>query len=294
MIETRLLTYFLAIAREQSITRAAETLHVSQPTLSKQMMDLEDQLGSKLLIRGKKKVTLTEEGQFLRSRAQEMLALMESTETVFRNGEEVIGGDIHFGCGETPAMEFITEIFKDITNEYPHVHFHLFSGYANTITEYIDKGLLDVGLLLGPAVYEKYDYLDLKRSDVFGLLMRSDHPLAGKSSLALSDLSDIPLIFPSQTYGGHQQLSTVDFDPSALNIVGTYNLIFNAIFMVQQGIGSAFCIDHLVPVTKESGLVFRPFDPAVTIHNYLITKKFQTFSPAVRLLLNRVREKLEP
>lgn len=290
MIETRLLYYFLAIAREQSITRAAERLHITQPTLSKQMMELEAQLGRQLLIRGKKRVTLTEEGAYFRSRAQEMVDLMEKTESAFRAEEELVGGDIYLGCGETPAMEFITSIFKQMQTEYPGLSFHIHSGDAGTVLERLDKGLLDAGLLLGPMQQEKYDYLDLDRSDIFGLLMPKDSPLTQKEALSLTDLRGIPLIFPDQTYSGRQRLEWFGPDRESLHIVATYNLIYNATFMVEQGMGYAFCLGDLVHTDQRRNLTFRPFSPALKVDLYIVTKKYQTFSTAVKLFLERLRE----
>lgn len=290
MIETRLLYYFLAIAREQSITRAAEALHITQPTLSKQIMDLEAQLGKQLIIREKKKLALTEEGEFLRGRAQEMISILEKTESVLRE-EELVGGDIYFGCGETPAMEFITEIFREIQADYPHVHFHIYSGDAGAVLERLDKGLLDLGLLIGPRQQEKYDYLSLRRRDVFGLLMPKDCPMAKKNAISLDDLKGIPLIFSNQTYTGQQRLEWFGARFDMLDIVATYNLIYNATFMVEQGMGYAFCLGNLVQPGNRN-LTFRPFTPALAVDLYLVTKKYQAFSPAVKVFLNRLQEKL--
>ncbi len=292
MIETRLLYYFLAIAREQSITKAAEALHITQPTLSKQMMELEAQLGTKLMIRGKKKIILTEEGTFLRSRAQEMIHLMEQTESVFYGDEETLHGDICLGCGETPAMEFITGIYKKLQAEYPDIHLHIYSGDADSVMERLEKGLLDLGLLLGPMQHEKYDYLHLNKSDRYGLLMPEDCPLAQKATVSFDDLQGIPLIFPAQTYSRHQRLEWFDADYDSLNITATYNLIYNATFMVEQGIGYAFCLGNLVDTEGNRRLAFRPFYPALKVELFIVTKKHQTFSPAARLFMNRIREEL--
>ena len=293
MIETRLLYYFLAIAREQSITKAAETLHVTQPTLSKQMMELEAQLGKQLLIRGKKKITLTEEGAFLRAQAQEMINLMEKTESAFKADEEIIGGDIYIGCGETPAMEFITELFKEIQTDYPGIHFHIYSGDADAVLERLDKGLLDAGLLLGPVQQEKYDYINIFKSDIYGLLMPRDCSLAEKQTVSVADLYNIPLIFSGQTYAGHQRLEWFGVDYDSLNIVATYNLIYNATFMVEQGMGYAFCLGNLVSTDGNRNLAFRPFSPDLKIDLFIVTKKYQTFSPAAKIFLSYLREKLQ-
>ncbi|MCB7064621.1 LysR family transcriptional regulator [Enterocloster citroniae] len=292
-METRLLYYFLAIAREQSITKAAETLHVTQPTLSKQMMELEAQLGKQLLIRGKKKITLTEEGAFLRAQAQEMINLMEKTESAFKADEEIIGGDIYIGCGETPAMEFITELFKEIQTDYPGIHFHIYSGDADAVLERLDKGLLDAGLLLGPMQQEKYDYINIFKSDIYGLLMPRDCSLAEKQTVSVADLYNIPLIFSAQTYAGHQRLEWFGVDYDSLNIVATYNLIYNATFMVEQGMGYAFCLGNLVSTDGNRNLAFRPFSPDLKIDLFIVTKKYQTFSPAAKIFLSYLREKLQ-
>nr|WP_270289277.1 LysR family transcriptional regulator [Enterocloster citroniae] len=292
-METRLLYYFLAIAREQSITKAAETLHVTQPTLSKQMMELEAQLGKQLLIRGKKKITLTEEGAFLRAQAQEMINLMEKTESAFKADEEIIGGDIYIGCGETPAMEFITELFKEIQTDYPGIHFHIYSGDADAVLERLDKGLLDAGLLLGPMQQEKYDYINIFKSDIYGLLMPRDCSLAEKQTVSVADLYNIPLIFSAQTYAGHQRLEWFGVDYDSLNIVATYNLIYNATFMVEQGMGYAFCLGNLVSTDGNRNLAFRPFSPDLKIDLFIVTKKYQTFSPAAKIFLSHLREKLQ-
>ena len=283
MIETRLLHYFLAIAREQSITRAAEVLHISQPTLSKQMMDLEAQLGKTLLIRGRKSVTLTEDGAYLRTRAQEIIDLMEQTETALLSDSKLISGDIYLGCGETLAMERITRIFKRIHDEYPQVHFHLYSGAADSVLSRLDKGLLDVGLLISPIQQEKYDYLPLGFKDHFGLLMPSDDPLTKQETISVQTLSSLPLIVPNQRHTGLVN------EESALNIVATYELIYNATFMLEQGMGYAVTLDGLVDTKGARKLAFRPLDTSIQMEWFLVTKKYQNFSPAARLFLSEVK-----
>ncbi|MDE6212798.1 MAG: LysR family transcriptional regulator, partial [Lachnospiraceae bacterium] len=161
MIETRLLQYFLAVAEEQSITKAAEYLHISQPTLSKQMMDLEESLGKQLLIRGRKRITLTEEGTYLRGRAQEIISLMDKTESAFRENEQNITGDVYIGCGEHRSTFSIMRLIRTIQEEYPDIRFHFFSSNADAITERLDNGLLDMGFLLEPEISPRYDYQKL-------------------------------------------------------------------------------------------------------------------------------------
>lgn len=289
MIETRHLYYFLAVAREQNITRAAEALHLTQPTLSKQLMDLERQLGKQLFIRGKRKITLTDEGAFLRNKAQEMLDLMEKTEAAFNEPDTAIGGDIYLGCGETAAMEHIADIFKEIQTEYPEINFHTYSADADSVLERLDKGLLDIGLLLGPIRQEKYDYINIHKKDTFGLLMTKDSPLAKQELISVEQIKDLPLIFAQQTFSGHQQLDWFGFDYSSLNVVATYNLIYNATFMVEKGIGYALCLSNLVN-TAGRNLTFRPIVPELSVDLYIVTKKYETFSPAVKLFIEKVKD----
>ena len=242
MIETRLLRYFLAVAREQNITRAAETLYVTQSTLSKQMMDLEKQLGKKLFVRGKRKLFLTEEGEFLRGRAQEILNLIENTEDAFQTGAERIRGHITIGCGETIAMDEIARLLAEFHRLHPDVQLHTHSGDADMILERLDKGLVDMGLLLGPIRQEKYEYLNLHKKDIYGLLMPSDCDLAQQKAINIDQLKALPLILSEQTFSGHQDLEWFGADYSVLNVAATYNLIYNATFLVEHGIGYALCL----------------------------------------------------
>ncbi len=288
MIETRLLHYFLAIAREQNITKAAESLFVTQSTLSKQMMDLEKQLGKQLFIRGKRKITLTEEGTYLRNRAQEIMELIDNTEAAFRANDESLGGDITIGCGETAVMDVITEQFAEFHRRYPDVKFHTHSGDADMVLDRLDKGLVDMGLLLGPIRQEKYDYLNIRQSDTFGLLMPKDCELASQKTVSMEQLKTLPLILAEQTFLGHQELEWFGADYTSMNIVATYNLIYNATFMAERGIGYVLCIDRLVN-TKGRNLTFRPIVPKLSVGLYIVTKKYQTFSPAVKEFLEQLR-----
>ena len=290
MIETRLLQYFLAIAEEQSITKAAEYLHISQPTLSKQMMDLEESLGKQLLIRGRKKVTLTEEGTYLRGRAQEIISLMDKTESAFRENEQSITGDVYIGCGEHRSTFSIMQIIRTIQEEYPDIRFHFFSSNADAITERLDKGLLDMGFLLEPEISPRYDYQKLKLRETWGILMRKDSPRASKEEITFSELADLPLIMPSQT-SNRNHLTTFFADEMVEpHIVSTYNLIYNAGLMVEAGMGYALCIDELINTAGNHPLTFRPLSPLLQSDVYLFTKKYQVFSKAAKLFLNRLEK----
>lgn len=289
MIENRTLRYFLAIAQEQSITRAAEYLHITQPTLSKQMMDLEAQLGKQLFIRGPKRILLTEEGAYLRGKAQEIISLMETTEASFRDSEQIITGDVNLGCGEHRSSYPIMQLIKRIQDEYPGIHFHVFSGNADAITERLNKGLLDVGILLDPIPDPRYDYRKIPLQETWGVLLRKDDPLAEYEELTLEQLAGLPLLAPSQN-SNHLFLEE-RFSAAGLpfTVAVTYNLIYNASLMVEAGIGYALCIDDLVNTANDSPLAFRPLAPRMQSDVYLFTKKYQVFSKAAKLFLARLK-----
>lgn len=288
MIETRLLQYFLAVAEEQSITKAAEYLHISQPTLSKQMMDLEESLGKQLLIRGRKKVTLTEEGTFLRGRAQEIISLMDKTESAFRENEQSISGDVYIGCGEHRSTFSIMQIIRSIQEEYPDICFHFFSSNADAIIERLDKGLLDMGFLLEPEITPRYNYQKIPLREAWGILMRKDSPLADKEKISFTELADLPLIMPSQTSNSNRMATYFADAMTKPYIVSTYNLIYNAGLMVEAGVGYALCIDELINTAGSHPLTFRPLSPKLYSDVYLFTKKYQVFSKAAKLFLSRL------
>ncbi|MDO5574876.1 MAG: LysR family transcriptional regulator [bacterium] len=292
MIETRLLQYFLAIAREENITKAAGSLFVTQSTLSKQMMDLEQQLGKQLFIRGKRKITLTEDGIFLRNRAKEIMALMENTESALRTDSQHLCGDITIGCGETIVMDYIAKLFSSFHEQYPEVKFHTYSGDADAVLERLDKGLIDMGLLLGPMRQEKYNYLNLYKKDSFGLLMPENCALSNQDCINIDQLKSLPLILAEQTFSGHQDIEWFGTDDSVLNVVATYNLIHNATYLVEQGIGYALCLDKLVN-TNGRNLTFRPISPELSVDLYVVTKKYQAFSPAAKAFLDLIKPSIE-
>lgn len=288
MIETRLLQYFLAVAQEQSITKAAEYLHITQPTLSKQMMDLEEALGKQLLVRGRKKVTLTEEGAFLRNRAQEIISLMDKTESAFRENEQSITGDVYIGCGEYRSTVSIMQLIRSIQEEYPDICFHFFSSNADAIIERLDKGLLDMGFLLEPEISPRYDCKKLPLHEAWGILMRKDAPLAARESLSFSELADFPLIMPNQTFNSHRMATYLADAKIEPHTVATYNLIYNAGLMVEAGIGYALCIDELINTAGSHPLTFRPLAPPLYSDVYLFTKKYQVLSKAAKLFISRL------
>ncbi len=292
-MEIRVLRYFLTVAREGNITAAANYLHLTQPTLSRQIKDLEDELGQQLLIRKSRRVILTPEGMLLRKRAEEIISMVDKTEAEFSSMDNTISGDIYIGGGETQAIKLIANIMKELSNEYPGIRYHLYSGNAPDVTDRLDKGLLDFGLLIQPADLTKYDYLNLPEKDSWGVIMRQDSPLAEKEYIEKEDLLKLPLICSRQVVQlkgyGNQFAEWFGEDYKKLNIVTTFNLIYNATIMVETGMGYAITIDKLIN-TKDSSLCFRPLKPKLESRLNIIWKKYQVFSPAAELFLQRLRE----
>lgn len=287
-MELRVLRYFLAVAREQNITAAAERLYLSQPTLSKQLMDLEKELGKKLFIRGNRKITLTEEGEFLRRHAQEIIDLTDKTESAFRQSDESITGDIYIGCGETEGMRMLIKVMKKLHKTYPDIHYHMYSGNDEDVAERLEKGLVDFGLFVGNTNLDKYDYLKLPYSDTWGLLMRKDHPLAAKQSINPGDIRDIPILCSRQALEQNELSGWLGYDSKQLNIFSTHNLIRNVIIMVEEGLGCAISLSNLVN-TNGTNLVFRPLEPTIKAELLLAWKKYQVFSKAAECFLKTLQ-----
>lgn len=277
------------------MTGASRTLHVTQPTLSRQLQDLEDELGRQLFIRGSHSLTLTAEGMLLRKRAEEILEMVHKTESEFSSMGETIAGDIYIGGGETEAMRQIARLTREIRRDYPEVRFHIFSGNAEDVTERLDKGILDFGLLIQPVDILKYDSINLPDKVTWGVVMRKDSPLAKKQVVTQQDLLDLPLICSRQVVqrlGQRNEYSDWFAETGErLNIVATYNLIYNAALMVEEGVGYAIALNRLVNTTSHSRLCFRPLKPGVKSGMNLVWKKYQVFSSAAELFLERAREK---
>ncbi len=296
-MELRVLKYFLAVAREGSITGAANSLHLTQPTLTRQLQDLEKELKQKLLIRGKYKVTLTPEGMILRKRAQEIVELVEKTQSEL-SISDTISGDIYIGGGESDCMKHIAHIIKEIQEDYPDIKFHIYSGNAEDVTEKLDKGLLDFGVLIQPVDLSKYDTITLPDKDIWGVIMRKDSKLAKKDYIELEDLKNLPLINSRQAMrklnGKNEFIEWFQGEFENLNTVATINLVYNAAVMVKAGIGYAITLDKLVDTSSESVLCFRPLNPKLESALDIVWKKHQVFSPAAKLFLDKLKEKFTP
>lgn len=291
-MEIRVLEYFLAVAREQNITAAAEALHISQPALSRQLKNLEEELGKQLLIRGVKgsrKVLLTEEGMILRKRAEEILSLVQKTEKEVTLSDEAIAGNVFIGAGETEAVRLFAKTAMRLRQKYPDIRYNISSGNAEHVLEYLDKGLIDFGLLFVEVDPQKYEWMPVPARDIWGVLMRKDAPLAEKEYISPEDLWDKPLIV-SQQRGKDSELNRwLQKGESELNIVATYNLIYNASLLVDEGLGYALCFDGLIN-TNGSNLCFRPLAPQLEAPCFIVWKRYQIFSKAANIFLQSLRE----
>ena len=287
-MDIRVLRYFLAVAREESISGAAESLNLSQPTLSRQLMDLEEELGKSLFIRGSRRITLTEHGILLRKRASEILDLVEKTTNELTAADDVITGDIYIGAGETEAVHFLTRTARQMQKQYPQVHFHISSGDTADVVDQLDQGLIDFGLLFGDINNKKYNVIALPTYDTWGIIMRRDDPLAQKEYVTEEDMSEKPLIISR----GITE-SNMMYDKSLLeNVVATYSLIYNGSLMVADGLGYMLCLDKILNLSGDSPLCFRPLMPLVKVHTGIAWKKFQVFSRASEKFLALLRNEL--
>lgn len=295
-MEIRVLKYFLTVSEIGNITKAANSMHLTQPTLSRQLQELEKELGQKLFIRGNHSVSLTPEGIILRKRAQEIIDLIDKTEAEFTSFKDEIMGDIFIGSGETKSIKLITDVMKTLKKDYPKIKFHIVSGDSGDLVERLDKGLLDFCVLIQPFNLEKYDYIDLGEKDTWGLLLRKDDPLADKKSIKIEDLMELPLIISRQairkTDENNVFLNWFGNNFENLNIAGTYNLIYNAAIMTEDRIGYAMGLDKLINTTANTSLCFRPLNPKLEVGISVVWKKNQVFSRPAKLFLEQLRKKL--
>lgn len=288
-MDIRILKYFLAIAREESITKAAETLHMTQPPLSRQLKELEEEIGKQLLIRGSKKITLTEDGILLRKRAEEIVSLMEKTKTELLSSDDNISGDIYMGSGETEAVSSIAKVAKNLQKAHPLIHYHIYSGDAKHIVERLDNGLIDFGLLVEPFDIAKYDFIQLPVKDTWGVLMLKNSPLAEKDNIHAEDLWDKPLIISHQTFANDEMISWLKKDISQLNIVASYNLLYNASRFVKADFGYAIALDKLINTSGDSELCFKPLSPTLEAGLCIVWKRYQVFSRAAEQFLRQIK-----
>ena len=288
-MELRVLQYFLAVTREQSISGAAEYLHLSQPTLSRQLKDMEDELGKQLMIRGNRKITLTEEGMILRKRAEEILNLVQKTEQEITVSNAIFAGEIYIGAGETDAVRLIAKAAKQLQEKYPDMNYRISSGDSIDVFEDLDKGLIDFGLVFGSVDSAKYEYINFPIKDEYGLLVRKDDPLAKKKAISPSDIWDKPLMFNRNTRDGDLLTNWLGKSISEIHIAATYNLLYNASLMVDEGLGYAFALDKIIH-TGSTNLTFIPFSPKLEAKMSLIWKKYQIFPKHTQKFLEKFQE----
>ncbi|HIS74752.1 TPA: LysR family transcriptional regulator [Candidatus Galligastranaerophilus intestinavium] len=294
-MEIRVLKYFLTVAEIGNITKAANSMHLTQPTLSRQLQDLERELGQKLFVRGSKSVTLTPEGMVLRRRAQEIMELVEKTENEFFSIKDDVSGDIFIGAGETKTIKLIADVMKTLQKKYQKIKFHIVSGDSEDLSEKLDKGILDFCIFIEPFVPDKYNYINLSEKDTWGILLRQDDPLAKKESIKVEDIINLPILISRQaikkSFENNPILDWFGDNFDKMHIAGTYNLLYNAAIMTENEIGYALGLDRLIADTLNSPLTFRPLNPKLQVCVSIAWKKNQVFSKAAKLFLDEMNVK---
>lgn len=289
-MELRTMRYFLAVAREENMTRAAELLHVTQPTLSKSLKSLENELGKKLFVRHSFHIELTEEGILLRKRAEDLVQLADKIQTEFFTLDDVLGGEVYFGLAESYQIRYLASEIRALKNSYPDLHYHITSGDTEQVTEKLDKGVIDFAVLAEEPNTNKYHYLTFPKADIWGVVMPDDCALAQKRAVSADDLSGLPLFCSEQ--GWNCDISKwcgnkIDH----LYLEGSFRLSYNGSLFVKEGLGYLLTFEHLIDTSTDSGLVFRPLTPRLETKLYLIWKKYQVFTPIAEKMLERLRER---
>ncbi|MEF2805678.1 MAG: LysR family transcriptional regulator [Massilistercora timonensis] len=289
-MELRVLKYFLTVADEGNITRAADILHVTQPTLSRQLIELEDELGTALLIRGKRSVTLTDEGFLFKQQAEMIVELSDKLEHTFKDKEDVVCGTIRIGASEAVGCRALALYMKEFREKYPDVQFDLYNGMADNIKEMLERGLLDLGLVLEPVDTAKFEYVRLPQKETWGLLLRKDHELAEKETLTVEEIRQYPLIMPGRENAKNEVLHWLQCEESHLNIPAYYNLLSNAALLVEAGMGCAVCLDGALSIHADPDLCFRQILPEHTTRSVILWKKNHLFSQAASLFVQTIQE----
>ena len=290
-MELRVLQYFLAAAREENITKAAAFLHITQPTLSRQLMQMEEELGVQLFRRGKHNILLTEDGMLLRRRAQEIVDLAEKTAKELKHGEEMVSGEISIGCGETQNMKPLSEMIASFRQKYPDVSFNIYTAIADDVKERLENGLLDMGLLLEPVEIGRYHYVRMPLREKWQVLLRRDMELAEKHKITPDDLAGVPLIIARRQSVRNVLENWFGYDKDKLHIVSTCNLShYNQSIMVESGIGVALVMEF---ACNQDTLCLRPLDPELESGCVLVWKKNLTLSLAMQRFIAYMKEYLK-
>lgn len=285
-MELRVLRYFLAVAREENITKAAALLHVTQPTLSRQLMQLEEELGVRLFRRSQYRIVLTEDGMLLRRRAQEIVELADKAARELQHHDTELTGEVAIGCGESVAMTFLSEHIRAFRALHPQVQFRIYSAIADDVKERIEKGLLDMGLLTEPVDIGRYAFLRIPQKDRWGVLVPKTHPLAQKEGAAPNDLLGIPLLISGREIVRNELAGWFGDVYGRLEIAATFNLVLNAANMVKNGVGAALCFDL---GNVSDALTFVPLAPKLETGTVLAWKKEQICSPAAEQFLGFIK-----
>lgn len=287
-MEIRTLRYFLEAAREENMTRAAQTLHVTQPTLSKQLKSLEEELGKKLFERHSFSITLTEEGLLLKERAEDLVKMADRIEKEFISMDDITGGDIYFGLAESYRIRLLARELHVLKQKYPGLTYHITSGDTEQVTDKLDKGLLDFAVLAEDPDKAKYEYIPFPESDIWGVIMPSNDPLAGKKSVKVNDLIGLPLFCSGQAWEKDIPLWAKEQMPK-LHLEGSFKLSYNASLFAKEGLGYLLTFDKIIDTSSQSGLVFRPLSPKLETKLYLVWKKYAAFSPIAEKFLEQIR-----
>ncbi len=288
-MEIKSLRYFLAVAREENMTKAADILHVTQPTLSKTLKSLEDELGKKLFTRHSFSISLTDEGMLLRDRAEDLITMADRIEREFITLDDVTGGDVYFGLAESYQIRYLAREIRKLKSRYPGFTFHVTSGDTEQVTEKLDKGLLDFAVLCEKPNSAKYNSVKFPEADIWGAVMPADHPLAKRKVLKVKDLIGQPLFCSEQSWNNEiSSWAGDDFD--RLHLEGSFRLSYNGSMFAKEGLGILLTFEHLVDCSDGSGLVFRPLSPKQTSELYLIWNKYPSFTPIAEKFLAQVLE----
>ena len=289
MMEIRTLRYFLAVAREENMTRAAEILHVTQPTLSKALKSLEDELGKKLFIRRSFSIRLTDEGVLLRDRAEDLVSLADKIGQEFISLDDISGGELYLGLAESYQIRYLARMIKEFKTRYPNLHYHITSGDTEQIADKLDKGLLDFMVLAELPDSRKYEYLAFPERDVWGLVIPKEDPLAEKNVIRPEDLAGLPLFCSEQGWNGDiKKWAGRSF--SKMKLEGSFRLSYNGSVFTREGLGYLLTFRHLIDTSRESGLIFRPLEPALETTLYIAWNRYQVFTPIAERFLQKLKE----
>ena len=287
-MEIRTLRYFLAVAREENMTRAAELLHVTQPTLSKALKALEEELGKKLFTRHSFSIALTEEGALLRDRAEDLITMADKIEKEFLSLDDITGGELYFGLAESYQIRYLARELRVLKGQYPGLRYHITSGDTEQVTEKLDKGLLDFAVVCDAPDTKKYESIVFPEGDIWGLVLPADAPLAIKDAIRIDDLAGLPLFTSAQGWEGDIKAWAGERF-GELRLEGSFRLAYNASMFVREGLGYQLTFRHLGDVSEESGLTFRPLSPRLETKLYLIWNRYQTFTPMAERFLSQVK-----